>query len=162
MKRSTKNVKLRQKKWFKINKFAFIHCSTNLRGRYSFKWPWPKLAYSVMRYRDTSSQSSHTLRQSKVQNLVLYWPKFWAQLMLHYPMEAYTCALGSLQVTPSPRCHTHIVAGLPRKRKSAEPNSRVTSAHFIKQRQKTMKCLLIPGILSWSLGRYKKYCKVLK
>ena len=40
--------------------------------------------------------------------------------MLHYPIEAYTCALGSLQVTPSPRCHADLVAGSPRKRKSGQ------------------------------------------
>ena len=40
----------------------------------------------------TISQTSTIFRPSRVQNLVLYWPQYKAQLMLQSPTEANTCA----------------------------------------------------------------------
>ena len=42
-----------------------------------------------LKKRDISSHSAR--RPSRVKNLVLYWPHFWAQLILHFPIEANTC-----------------------------------------------------------------------
>ena len=40
------------------------------------------------------AQTARVGTPSKVQNLVLYWPPYKAQLMLHSSIEANTCALG--------------------------------------------------------------------
>ena len=39
------------------------------------------------------AQTARVGTPSKVQNLVLYWPPYKAQLMLHSSIEANTCAL---------------------------------------------------------------------
>ena len=42
------------------------------------------------------SQTSTIFRPSRVQNLVLYWPPYKAQLMLQSPTEANTCDIESI------------------------------------------------------------------
>ena len=37
------------------------------------------------------AEVAHTGQPSSVQNRVLYWPQYWAELMLHSPIEANMC-----------------------------------------------------------------------
>ena len=46
------------------------------------------------------AQTARVGTPSKVQNLVLYWPPYKAQLMLHSAIEANTCG-GALHYVPN-------------------------------------------------------------
>ena len=44
------------------------------------------------------SQTSTIFRPSRVQNLVLYWPQYKAQLMFQSPTEATTCVVDIVDI----------------------------------------------------------------
>ena len=52
------------------------------------------------------SQTSTIFRPSRVQNLVLYWHQYKAQLMLQSPTEANTCDGHTCTQLMSPQCTT--------------------------------------------------------